>query len=113
MSNMRPADHPLQADLVGSIYITALADIFLYELFVDDVPVPAPLILRRDDDLPASTFRSPEFAEDYGERMMNGPMEGLCARAVVVVDEDGRVVYSELVSPLNADPDYDAALGAL
>lgn len=61
----------------------------------------------------ASTFRSPEFAEEYGVRMMNGPMEGLCARAVVVVDEDGRVVHSQLVSPLNADPDYDAALGAL
>ena len=61
----------------------------------------------------ASTFRSPEFAEDYGVRMMNGPMEGLCARAVVVVDEDGRVVHSELVSPLNAEPDYNAALNAL
>ena len=61
----------------------------------------------------ASTFRSPEFAEDYGVRMMNGPMEGLCARAVVVLDEDGRIVHSELVSPLNADPDYDAALNAL
>ncbi len=61
----------------------------------------------------ASTYRSAEFAEDYGVRMMNGPMEGLCARAVVVIDEDGRVVHSELVSPLNADPDYDAALGAL
>ena len=61
----------------------------------------------------ASTFRSPEFAEDYGVRMMNGPMEGLCARAVVVIDEDCRVVHTELVSPLNADPNYDAALSAL
>lgn len=61
----------------------------------------------------ASTFRSPEFAEDYGVRMMNGPWEGLCARAVVVVDEDGRVLHSELVSPLNAPPDYEAALEAL
>ncbi|MCY3561659.1 MAG: thiol peroxidase [bacterium] len=61
----------------------------------------------------ASTFRSPEFAEDYGVRMMNGPMEGLCARAVVVIDEDGRVVHRELVSPLHAEPDYGAALSAL
>ncbi len=61
----------------------------------------------------ASTFRSPEFAEDYGVRMMDGPMEGLCARAVVVLDEDGTVIHTELVSPLNADPDYDAALSAL
>ncbi len=61
----------------------------------------------------ASTFRSPEFAEDYGVRMVNGPMEGLCARAVVVIDEDGRVVHSELVSPLHAETDYAAALAAL
>ena len=61
----------------------------------------------------ASTFRSPEFAEDYGVRIMNGSMEGLCARAVVVIDENGRVVHTELVSPLNADPDYEAALSAL
>ena len=61
----------------------------------------------------ASTFRSPEFAEDYGVRMMNGPWEGLCARAVVVVDEDGTVIHTELVSPLNAEPDYGAALNAL
>lgn len=61
----------------------------------------------------ASTFRSPEFAEDYGVRMMNGPMEGLCARAVVVLDEDCRVVHSELVSPLNSEPDYAGALAAL
>ncbi|MCY3805796.1 MAG: thiol peroxidase [bacterium] len=61
----------------------------------------------------ASTFRSPEFAEDYGVRIMNSSMEGLCARAVVVIDEYGKVVHTELVSPLNADPDYDAALSAL
>ena len=61
----------------------------------------------------ASTFRSPEFAEEYGVRMLNGPWEGLCARAVVVIDEDGRVIHAQLVSPLNDDPDYAAALGAL
>lgn len=61
----------------------------------------------------ASTFRSPEFAEDYGVRIMNSSMEGLCARAVVVIDENRRVVHSELVSPLNAEPDYAAALNAL
>ena len=61
----------------------------------------------------ASTFRSPEFAEEYGVRIMNSSMEGLCARAIVVIDESGRVRHTELVSPLNADPNYDAALNAL
>ena len=61
----------------------------------------------------ASTFRSPEFADNYGVRIINSNMAGLCARAVVVINEYGRVVHSELVSPLNAEPDYNAALNAL
>ena len=61
----------------------------------------------------ASTFRNPEFAEEYGVRIMNGSKEGLCARAVVVIDEQGTVVHTELVSPLNAEPNYGAALNAL
>ena len=45
--------------------------------------------------------------------LCNNPMEGLCARAVVVLDADNRVVHSELVSELKNEPDYEAALAAL
>ena len=61
----------------------------------------------------ASTFRSPEFYDGYGVRIMDGPLEGLCARAVVVIDEQGNVAHTEFVNPINDEPNYDAALSAL
>lgn len=60
-----------------------------------------------------STFRNPEFMSDYGVGMVDGPLAGLCARAVVVVDESGNVVHSQLVGEIADEPDYDAAISAL
>jgi thiol peroxidase len=56
-----------------------------------------------------SAFRS-SFAEDYGLEMVDGPMKGLTARAVVVLDENDKVVYRELVPEIVQEPNYDAAL---
>ena len=61
----------------------------------------------------ASTFRNPEFMSAYGVGMVDGPLAGLCARAVVVVDASGDVVHSQLVGEIADEPDYDAAIGAL
>lgn len=61
----------------------------------------------------ASTFRSPDFLTDYGVLLADGKLAGLAARAVVVLDGDGTVVHSELVSEIANEPDYDAALGAI
>lgn len=61
----------------------------------------------------ASTFRSPDFMSDYGVGMVDGPLSGLCARAVVVMNESGEVVHSQLVGEIADEPDYDAAIGAL
>ncbi|MGI9599070.1 MAG: thiol peroxidase [Acidimicrobiales bacterium] len=61
----------------------------------------------------ASTFRNPEFMADYGVGMVDGPLSGLCARAVVVVNESGEVVHSQLVPEIADEPDYDSAIGAL
>jgi thioredoxin-dependent peroxiredoxin len=61
----------------------------------------------------ASTFKNPEFLSSYGVGMVDGPLAGLCARAVVVLDGSGKVVYTELVPEIASEPDYDAALGAL
>ena len=61
----------------------------------------------------ASTFRSPDFYDSYGVQIADGPLAGLCARAVVVIDEDGNVAHTELVNPISGEPDYDAALSAL
>ena len=61
----------------------------------------------------ASTFKSPEFMSDFGVGMVDGPLAGLCARAVVVMDASGNVVHSQLVPEIADEPDYDAALGAI
>lgn len=63
--------------------------------------------------VPASAFRSPEFSKDYGVEMVDGPLKGLLARAVLVIDEDGKVVYRELVDEITHEPDYEAALAVL
>lgn len=59
-----------------------------------------------------STFRS-SFATDYGVKMNDGPLAGLLARSVVVLDADGKVLYTQLVDEITTEPDYDSALAAL
>ena len=60
----------------------------------------------------ASAFRD-SFGEDYGITIVDGPMAGLLARAVVVIGADGNVAYTELVPEIATEPSYDAALEAL
>ena len=60
----------------------------------------------------ASAFRD-SFGEDYGITIVDGPMAGLLARAVVVIGADGKVAYTELVPEIGVEPSYDAGLSAL
>ncbi|WP_278694087.1 thiol peroxidase [Arachnia propionica] len=60
----------------------------------------------------ASDFRT-TFGETYGVTMITGPLEGLLARAVIVLDEKGNVTHSQLVPEIKQEPDYEAALAAL
>jgi len=60
----------------------------------------------------ASTFRS-SFAKDYGVELTDSPLAGLCGRAVVVLDADNKVVYTQLVGEVTEEPDYDKALAAV
>lgn len=60
----------------------------------------------------ASSFRS-AFGTDLGVELVDGPLRGLLARAVVVLDEQGRVTHSQLVPEIAHEPDYDAAIHAL
>jgi thiol peroxidase len=64
-----------------------------------------------DNVTTASAFRD-GFGEDYGVTIIDGPMAGLLARAVVVIGANGDVVYSELVPEIAQEPDYDAAVAA-
>ncbi len=61
----------------------------------------------------ASDFRDPSFAEELGLLITDGPFAGLDARAIVVLDEEGKVAYSELVPEVGQEPGYDAAIAAL
>lgn len=63
-----------------------------------------------DNVVTLSTFRDPNFGNDYGVRMVDGPLAGLMTRAIVVIDEEGQVVYTELVSDHSHEPNYGAAL---
>ena len=60
-----------------------------------------------------SMMRNRNFAKDYGVLIQDGPLAGLCARSIVVLDENDRVLYSEQVPEIAQEPDYDAALAAL
>jgi thiol peroxidase len=60
-----------------------------------------------------SDFRDKSFAKNYGVEMTDGGMAGLMARAVVVIDKQGKVKYTELVPVIGQEPDYDAALKAV
>ena len=60
-----------------------------------------------------STLRGREFLANYGVSIADGPLAGLAARAVVVLDGSNRVLHSELVAEIGDEPDYAAALAAL
>lgn len=66
-----------------------------------------------DNVLTGSTFRDNDFGKNYGIEFTSGPFVGLLARAVVIVNENGEVIYTELVSEVADEPNYDAALAAL
>jgi thioredoxin-dependent peroxiredoxin len=60
-----------------------------------------------------SMMRSKSFATDYGVLLIDGPLAGLCARAIVILDENNRVLYTEQVPEIAQEPDYGKALQAL
>ena len=66
-----------------------------------------------DNVIPLAMMRSRNFAKDYGVLIEDGPLAGITARAVVVLDENDNVVHTELVPEIANEPDYTAALSAL
>jgi thiol peroxidase len=62
--------------------------------------------------VPLSLMRDKSFAKDYGVLLQDGPLAGICARAVVVIGEDDKVKYTQLVPEIGQEPDYDKALAA-
>ena len=63
--------------------------------------------------VPVSAFRHSEFGQAFGLTLVDGPLRGLLARAVVALEENGTVVHTELVPELTREPDYDLAIHAI
>ncbi|MEJ2361329.1 MAG: thiol peroxidase [Gammaproteobacteria bacterium] len=70
-------------------------------------------IENTDQVVTLSMMRNRNFAKDYGVLIQDGPLAGITARAVVVIDENDKVVYTELVPEIAQEPDYDKAIAAL
>jgi thioredoxin-dependent peroxiredoxin len=66
-----------------------------------------------DDVLSLSCFRSETFGKDYGVKITSGPLTGLLSRAVVIIDESGKIIYTEQVPEIVQEPNYEAALALL
>lgn len=60
-----------------------------------------------------SGFKDTSFGKNYGVDLVDGPLAGLYARSIVVLDESGNVKYTQLVPEITTEPDYEAALSAL
>ncbi|KGN77040.1 peroxidase [Porphyromonadaceae bacterium COT-184 OH4590] len=66
-----------------------------------------------DNVIMLSDFQNNDFVNAYGILLTDGPLKGLHARSVVVIDENGKVTYNQLVNDIVEEPDYEAALKAL
>ena len=66
-----------------------------------------------DNVIVASAFRSPLFRQKYGLELVDGPLAGLLARAVIIFNADMKIIYRQLVGELTSEPDYRSALNAL
>ncbi len=60
-----------------------------------------------------SMMRSQDFAKDYGILIVDGPLQGICARAQLVLNKDNKIIYRELVQEIADEPDYESALKEL
>jgi thioredoxin-dependent peroxiredoxin len=63
--------------------------------------------------IPLSSFRSQSFGTSYGVTITTGPLAGLLARAIVIIDKNGDILYTELVPEITQEPDYSKALSCL
>jgi len=60
--------------------------------------------------IPLSTMRGEAFYKDYGVKLIDGPLAGLCCRAVLVLDGENKVIYQELVPEITHEPNYNEAV---
>ena len=96
----------LAKEKLDTVFITISADLpFAVSRFCKTESVSNVITL--------SMMRSRNFAKDYGVLITDGPLAGITARAIIVLNETNEVIYSELVPEIADEPDYDAALALL
>ena len=96
----------LAKEKLDTVFITISADLpFAVSRFCKTESVSNVITL--------SMMRSRNFAKDYGVLITDGPLAGITARAIIVLNETNEVIYAELVSEIADEPDYDAALASL
>ena len=96
----------LAKEKLDTVFITISADLpFAVSRFCKTESVSNVITL--------SMMRSRNFAKDYGVLITDGPLAGITARAIIVLNETNEVIYSELVSEIADEPDYNAALALL
>ena len=66
-----------------------------------------------DKVVTASDFKNRGFSKNYGVELVDGGFSGLCARAIVVIDKQGKIKYTELVPAIGQEPNYDSAIKAI
>ena len=95
--------------------VAALTDVVLLNVSAD-LPFAAGRFCESNglkNVVALSTFRAPDFAKAYGVEILDGPLAGLTARAVVVLDAQNKVLHAELVPEIAQEPNYAAALAAV
>jgi len=91
------------ASLNGTVVLCISADLpFAHKRFCEAEGI--------ENVIPLSAFRSQTFGNDYGVTITSGPLAGLLARAIVIINNEGRVTYTELVPEITQEPNYTMAL---
>ena len=104
--NLTVKDQVEASKLENSFVLCVSADLpFAHERFCGAESI--------DDVLSVSSFRSEAFGKDYGVKITSGPLSGLLSRAIVIIDESRKVIYTEQVPEIAQEPNYEAALTAL
>ena len=93
-------------DLPGTVVLCVSLDLpFAHSRFCETEGI--------ENVIPASELRNRNFGDDYGVRIIEGPLEGLLARSVVVIDKNGTVIYASFVKELKEEPPYEEILNTL
>ncbi len=94
------------ASLANTVVLCVSADLpFAHQRFCE--------VEGLKDVIPLSIFRSPDFGIDYGAGITDGPLAGLLSRAIVIIDPNGTVSYTQHVPEITDEPDYQPALDAV